>query len=88
MTESRQVRDIVGQIINRVLTDTGRSSRDFHDDDTLTGTISLDSLDLAVMVVSLEQSLGVDPFRSGAQPVQAFGQLVALYESTVNSTPS
>ena len=84
MTNTDSVRSTVGQVINRVLTDTGRGSREFEDDDTLTGTIGMDSLDLAVMVVGLEQSLGVDPFRTGAHPVQTFGELVALYEKTVS----
>ena len=84
MTETESIRATVGQVINRVLTDTGRSSREFNDDDTLTGTIGMDSLDLAVMVVGLEQSLGVDPFRTGAHPVQTFGELVALYEKTIS----
>ena len=59
------VRAAVADAINKVLTDSGRPAREFADDDTLTGTIGLDSLDLAVMVVTLEQTLGVDPFRSG-----------------------
>jgi acyl carrier protein len=84
MADSESIQATVGQVINRVLTDTGRHSRQFHDDDTLTGMIGLDSLDLAVMVVGLEQALGVDPFRTGAHPVQTFGELVALYEQTLS----
>ena len=74
----------VSDVINRVLTDTGRAAREFRSADTLTGTIGLDSLDLAVLVVGLEQSLGVDPFRSGAAPVATFGQLVDLYVATLD----
>ncbi len=84
MTDNESIRNTVGQVINRVLTDTGRGTREYNNDDTLTGTIGLDSLDLAVMVVGLEQSLGVDPFRTGAHPVQTFGELVALYEKTIS----
>lgn len=78
------VRTAVADSINKVLTDSGRPAREFNDDDTLTGTIGLDSLDLAVMVVSLEQVLAVDPFRSGAAPVPTFGQIVDLYEQHVS----
>jgi acyl carrier protein len=78
------VRDRIARIINRVLTDSGRPARELQDEDTLIGTVGLDSLDLAVMVVGLEQELGIDPFRSGARPVQTFGELVQLYENILN----
>lgn len=78
MTEA-EIRSAVAQVTNRVLSDSGRAAREFQDDDTLTGTIGLDSLDLAVLVVGLEQSLGIDPFRAGARPVPTFGQLVQVY---------
>ncbi len=80
------VGDVVARVINRVLTDSGRPARTLRADDTLTGTVGLDSLDLAVLVVGLEQSLGIDPFRRGARPVQTYGELVALYESNLRET--
>ncbi len=80
-----EVRAAVADAINKVLTDSGRPAREFADDDTLTGAIGLDSLDLAVMVVTLEQSLGVDPFRSGASPVPTFGKIVDLYAKHISS---
>ena len=73
-------------MINRILTDSGRDVREISDDDTFMDTIGLDSLDLAVMVVGLEQSLGVDPFREGAQAVQTVGELVELYRNTINAS--
>ena len=76
----------VTEVINRVLTDTGRVPREFQTEETLTGTIGLDSLDLAVLVVGLEQALGVDPFRSGAAPVATFGQLVDLYAASLDES--
>ena len=76
----------VTEVINRVLTDTGRVPREFQTEETLTGTIGLDSLDLAVLVVGLEQALGVAPFRSGAAPVATFGQLVALYAASLDES--
>ena len=77
---------VVARVINRVLTDSGRPARSLQADETLTGTLGLDSLDLAVLVVGLEQALGVDPFRSGARAVQTYGELVALYESKLNES--
>ena len=83
-----QLRDTVATVINRVLNDSGRPAREIRPEDTLTGTLGLDSLDLAVMVVGLEQALGIDPFRAGAAPVATFAQLVELYNSTLQSTRS
>ena len=74
-----QVRSKVAEVINRILTDSGRPKVELQDTDILTETVGLDSLDLAVLVVGLEQSLGIDPFRQGAQPVPTFGQLCDLY---------
>ena len=74
------VRKTLEAVINRVLTESGRAARSFSAEDTLTDTIGLDSLDLAVTVVALEQELGVDPFRSGAPVVRTFAELVRLYE--------
>ncbi len=87
MTTDR-VRATVAQVINRVLTESGRAARELQDDDTLTGLIGFDSLDLAVLVVGLEQSLGIDPFRTGARPVQTFGELVDLYRSALGESSS
>lgn len=73
----------IQRVINRILSESGREKGTFSTEDTLTDSIGLDSLDLAVMVVSLEQELGADPFRAGAAPVASFGELVALYEESV-----
>ena len=83
-----RVTTAVTQVLNRVLTDSGRPARQFSDADTLTGTIGLDPLDLAVLVVGLEQTLGVDPFRTGARAVQTVGELIDLYRTTLRSAES
>jgi acyl carrier protein len=75
------VRLAVTTVINRILGESGRETQTFSDEDFLTEKIGLDSLDFAVMVVGLEQSLGVDPFRVSVPTVSTFGALVALYES-------
>lgn len=84
MTES--VAQVTARVINRILTDSGRPERTLRDEDALVGTLGLDSLDLAVLVVGLEQALGVDPFRQGARPVTTFGELVRLYESVLSES--
>ena len=77
------VRDTVADVINTILRDTGREARTFANQDVLMGNIGLDSLDLAVMTVSLEQRTGLDPFRSGRGAVRSFGELVAVYEESI-----
>ncbi|MCA9198983.1 MAG: acyl carrier protein [Planctomycetales bacterium] len=74
------VRTKVAEVINKVLVDSGRPAIELEDEDILTETVGLDSLDLAVLVVGLEQSLGIDPFREGASPVPTFGELCKVYQ--------
>jgi acyl carrier protein len=47
----------------------------------LDGTLGLDSLDYAELVVRLEGAFGVDPFASGAvsSPLNTVGDLLRLY---------
>lgn len=71
----------VAAVIDQVLRDSGRSVRAWRPEESLMGDIGLDSLDLAVVVVQLEQRVGVDPFRSGSGGVRTFGDFVARYES-------
>jgi acyl carrier protein len=73
----------VVEVVQRIWADTGRPVRDISPSDTFTGTLQLDSLDLAVLVVGLEQKLGIDPFRAGARPVQTVGELVELYRTAL-----
>ena len=84
MTEP-DVKTTIANVIKKILTDSGRPTKELGDDDILTTNVGLDSLDLAVLVVSLEQQLAVDPFREGASAVPTFGALVALYEKHVNA---
>lgn len=45
----------------------------------LDGTFPFDSLDLATLIVTLEQKTGQDPFRSGLRQFRTVGELAALY---------
>ena len=53
MNDSSELEQKIGDVINRVLADSGRSPKALAAGDTLTGDVGLDSLDLAVMVVGL-----------------------------------
>jgi acyl carrier protein len=74
------IRQTILETMAQAQADRGRTFAPPNDSDTLTGTLGLDSLDLAVVVVRLEQRLGCDPFRDGRPLVATFGELVALYE--------
>lgn len=74
------LRQTIANTINKILTDMGRDELTPTDSDALTGELGLDSMDLAVLVVTLKKSLGVDPFRDGSTTARTFGELVAVYE--------
>jgi acyl carrier protein len=43
------------------------------------GALPIDSLDLAALVVELEMTTGVEPFRNGLVEFQTVGELAALF---------
>ena len=45
----------------------------------LGGSLPLDSLELAVIVLKLQEATGVDPFASGFVEFQTIGELARLY---------
>lgn len=79
------LRQTIVVTINKVRTDLGREKLSPSDSDALTGELGLDSLDLAVLVVSLEKELGVDPFRDGSETARTLGELVAVYAKAKES---
>ena len=83
MPDSDSIRSAVVSTINKVRTDSGRASMDIDDSHTLMGDVSLDSLDLAQLVVALEQQLGCDPFRDGSATARTVGELVAVYQKAL-----
>lgn len=85
MTTKQHVRETVERAIHRILQDSGRPTRPLQDDDALMAGIGLDSLDLAVLVVSLEEELGVDPFRDGRGAVRTVGELATVYDESLGS---
>lgn len=71
----------IHETIAQILSDNGREARTVRDADLLRETLGFDSLDLAVLVVRLEQRLGVDPFRTKRLKVRSVGDLAAAYEA-------
>ncbi|TWA87421.1 phosphopantetheine binding protein [Azospirillum brasilense] len=50
----------------------------------LGGDLPIDSLDLATLLVVLEQRTGQDPFRAGFVQFHTVGELAALYRPTLH----
>ena len=73
-------REQIAATIDEILSGKGAAPRPLQDGDTLVAGLGFDSLDLAVLVVKLEQRLDCDPFRDGRSAVATFGELVAVYE--------
>jgi acyl carrier protein len=57
-----EITAIVHDQIRRVLIDRFGEARPFSGEDRLNGTLGLSSLDLAELVVALEDTFGADPF--------------------------
>jgi acyl carrier protein len=87
MNQNANIRDVVSSTIQQVLTSSGRAGHAPKDEDRLFDSIGLDSLDLAQVVVALEQQLGVDPFRKSGTAIRTFGDLVRAYQSEREQGP-
>lgn len=77
-------RDAIVAVFHQVASDQGRTLAPMTDDIALT-ECGLDSLSFAIVVSSLEDKLGVDPFSSDEWvdfPV-TFGDFIRLYERAV-----
>lgn len=68
--------------IRRILSDKGAPIPDLNDQTIFLGDdMDFDSLDLAGLVVALEQKTGRDPFRKGFVEFRTIGELTQLYET-------
>jgi acyl carrier protein len=79
-------REAVVRAVQLVLSNSGRGGNPLNDEDGLFDKIGLDSLDLAQVVVGLEQELKVDPFRKSGTPIRTFGDLVRAYEKEMETS--
>lgn len=76
-------RDLVLTEIAEIRTGKGLPPTEVTMDDLLLGEgLGLDSLDLATLVVSLEEKTGRDPFRAGFVMFQTVGELTDLFAVT------
>jgi hypothetical protein len=77
-------RDLIVSVFKRVATDQKRTLAPISDDLRMTDC-GLDSLSFAIVVATLEDSLGVDPFNSAEWvdfPV-TFGDFIQLYDHAI-----
>lgn len=86
MDSHEKIRTVVQGAIQQALDHAGRPRRSYEDDDVLVDELGLDSLDLAHVVVLLDQELGVDPFRKPGVVIRTFGDLVRAYREQKEST--
>jgi acyl carrier protein len=85
MDHIEETRMAIQAKIQQLLESTGRGRRSLEDDDLLFVEVGLDSLDLAQVVVALEQDLNVDPFRKSGSPIRTFGDLVRAYQKELET---
>lgn len=70
----------IGRLVNDCRANLSLAPVDVNQSDVLLdGTLGIDSLDLAVLVVGLEEATGKDPFANGIVHFQTAGELASLY---------
>jgi acyl carrier protein len=82
-SQTLSIRSLIAWELQQVAVEHGRTLAPLTDETKLLET-GLDSLGLAVVVIRLTDSLGIDPFGSGesaGSPV-TFGELVSMYENS------
>jgi acyl carrier protein len=71
---------LINEILSRRLTERGAALPVLRPETVLLGgELGIDSLDLATLVVELEERTGKDPFRNGFRNFTTAGELAALY---------
>ena len=71
---------LIAEILNRRLSERGIAMPALCSDMVLSGgELAIDSLDLATLVVELEERTGKDPFQNGFRAFTTVGELATLY---------
>ena len=75
-----EVRSLIQSTVDRLLTQKGLTPVALMNDTRfLDGQISIDSLDLAVVVTELQQATSKDPFKDGFRNFRTVEELAKLY---------
>jgi acyl carrier protein len=76
----QELLDLIKQILDRIAASKGTTAPRIRPDTALLGGgLPIDSLDLAALVVELEQATGLDPFKAGFVDFRTAGELARLY---------
>ncbi|HYD30436.1 MAG TPA: acyl carrier protein [Azospirillaceae bacterium] len=80
MSASAPMIMMIAEELGRILAEKGEALPPLAADTVfLGGTLPIDSLDLATLLVVLEQRTGQDPFRTGFRQFTTVGELASLY---------
>lgn len=72
--------DLTIETIREVLQQNGRKETSLQPETDILGETSLDSLDLAQVIILLQEKTGKDPFSKGFINFKTVQELAALYE--------
>ncbi|CCB85726.1 MULTISPECIES: hypothetical protein [Parachlamydia] len=78
---SSQSIELVIQTIQEVTQEQQKAFTPLKADTRILTDTSLDSLDLAIVVVKLEEKSGKDPFKNGFIPFSTIEELATLYDN-------
>jgi acyl carrier protein len=80
MTEP-ELLDLIKTVVDRIAASKGTTAPKIRPETALLGGgLPIDSLDLAALVVELEQATGRDPFKAGFVDFRTVGELARLYQ--------
>lgn len=77
---SSKTQDLVIQSITEILSERKHSQILLKPETRILSETPLDSLDLAIVVVKLEEKTGKDPFKEGFIPFSTIEELANLYD--------
>ena len=80
---------LITEELSRIAADKGETLPAVGPDSRfLDGGLPIDSLDLATLLVVLEQRTGQDPFRAGFRQFATLGELASLYRADADAPAS
>lgn len=74
------IRELIFSETKNIISNKGIDCPEIKLDSQFLTDLPMDSLDLATLIVSLEMTLNLDPFRDGFKVFHSVGQLIELYE--------
>jgi acyl carrier protein len=76
-----EVKAIIKEELQKILATKGESIHQLTSRTIFLADLPMDSLDLATLIVNLEERIGIDPFRDGFKDFKSFGELCVLYSN-------